>query len=68
MHEKSVINHELTTSIIASLVKNLNIDKEGTLRMRGRKESDQHTITYEVTGKIIIKKKFQKKMDMANKQ
>ena len=64
--EKSVIDYILTTPTISTQVNNLVIDEEGTLRLKGKNESDHNTITFKVTGKI--RKKTWKKKDMANKQ
>ena len=64
--EKSVMDYILTTPTISTQVNNLAIDEEGTLRLKGKNESNHNTIMFEVTGKI--RKKTWKKMDMANKQ
>ncbi len=47
-NERSVIDYILATKQIQSLVLNTNIDETGSLRIRGKKETDHNTITMEM--------------------
>lgn len=47
--EKSIIDYILMTNRIAQTIKNTEIDEQGTMRIKGKKESDHNTITTSVT-------------------
>ena len=50
--EKSVIDYVLTTPNMTRQTKNLVIDEDGLLRMKGKNESDHNTITLQVKEQI----------------
>ena len=50
--EKSIIDYIIATPEVAKQTKNIIIDEIGTLRMKGRKETDHNTITMETTCQI----------------
>ena len=43
--EKSIIDYILTTGKTATEAKDINIDENGTMRMKGKEDSDHNTIT-----------------------
>ena len=66
--ERSIIDHILTTEKIANNIRDMNIDEKGTLRLKGRKESDHNTITLEFDTRIPKTETKTRKWKLDNKQ
>ena len=67
-NEKSIIDYILTTENISNNIRELNIDEKGTLRLKGRKESDHNTITLEIDTRIPKTETKTTKWKLDNKQ
>lgn len=46
--EKSVIDYTITTKVIVNSIKSTTVDEEGSLRIKGKKETDHTTIITEI--------------------
>ncbi len=66
--ERSAIDYIMVSEELVDKIQQVNIDEIGTLRIKGRKESDHNTITAKLTINIEMKEKKITKYRMGNKE
>ena len=66
--ERSVIDYIITTETIERNTTSLIIDKEGTLRIKGKKESDHNTILMAIKVNNPRKREYITKWKLENKE